>query len=249
MMLPKTWDDLTYSQWRELDKILSEKWISEMERDCEVVAFFLDTSVDSEDFTKITFKEMREILNQVKWCFQPALKTFPDKVFVCGIEWHFINLDEMSIGEWIDLDYYIQNIQDNITTLASFLWRKKKGEGLEKYNYKPDSRKKIFEELKPSELLGNIERAVKWRNNILKNYSSIFEEQGWDQIEGEEQLPVEEVVKIKEEIAREKKLAKFSWLRICWDLCDKDITKMDKVFKTPFILVFNILAMKKSLKI
>ena len=86
-------------------------------------------------------------------------------------------------------------------------------------------------------------------DDVAKAHTSLFEPEGWDQIDGEDQLDPQEAAQIKKEIETEKKLAPFSWLRIVWDLSSQDISKFDAVFNTPVILAFNTLSMRKALKI
>lgn len=241
--LPKSWSEVSYSQWQELQKIISQEWGSDLERTCEELALFLEIAPDDEIFETITLKTMSKLRSDISWIWRAKPTTPPKEIILESEKWYLQDFESMTLGEWIDLDEFSKSPQDNLDVIAAFAYRKKD----EVYNYNPIKRREIFQKITIPELLGCSETIFKWRKMIIDNYTNIFEPPGWDQIEGEDQLDPEEVVQIRKEIETEKKLAPFSWLKICWSLCNEDVTKMDQVFKTPVLLVFNILSMKKAL--
>ena len=83
---------------------------------------------------------------------------------------------------------------------------------------------------------------VEFRDNFLKVYENLFNPPIESEELDENELDQEDI-KAEEE---EKKLSKFSWERLIFDLSGGDLTKVDQLTDLPIILVFNMLSMKQT---
>lgn len=245
--LPKKWGEISYPQWEELQEISSKFSGSDLEKICEEISLLLGISPDDEWFETVTLRTLSDMKKECNWIWNPKPQHPRKSIEIEGETFHLKNLENVTFGEWVDMDEFLKLPKGRLSVSAAFLYRKEN----EEYNYSPFKRADKFNFLPIPELLGCDSLVINYRNQIVESYSNsnIFEAPGWDEIEGEDQLPPEEVAQIKKEIEAEKKKAPFSWLAIAWGLCGNDITKLDGVFKTPIILIFNVLAMKKTLKV
>jgi hypothetical protein len=235
MIKLKSWNQLKVSQYLDLLSLNTEDYKDTLDYRCDCVSIVYD--VDIEVIEQLGIDELFELENL------PFLKN-PPKTFknVLG-GYKIIDFYKIKLGEFIDVEHYINDIQ-NAPIVLAILYRQFKldewqNEILEPYEYDIKLRSEVFNDTLMSDTFGVVQSYVEFHNHIMESYKDIFYV---DESEDDEEVTPE----IQKEIEEEKKLLKYSWERLVFSLANEDITKMQEVLKLPAILVFNHLAMKKG---
>jgi hypothetical protein len=252
--ITQSWNDLSFSEWKELQEIRRTEWESDMQRIIEEISLLWDCSPDDPYFDSVAYDELIGEYIKFSWTFSTPPKTPQNEIIINGETYYLKPLSQLTLGEYIDINEWFKENVNNLGLIAGCLWRKMKinewgNKKWEPYEYQIEERAKLFENVPISYIYGVLESSSVWLKDIVDNYPNIFEPEGWDEIEGEDQLDPEEVVQIRKEIEQEKKKAPFSWLGIVWELAKHDVSRFDTVFNTPVILVFNTLSMRKALAV
>jgi hypothetical protein len=248
----QSWNSLSFSEWKELQQIRQTEWESDVQRIIEEISLLWECSPDDPYFDTVVYDELITEYAKFSWTFSNPPKTPQEVIVINGESYHLKPFSQLSLGEYIDINDWSRESVNNLGLIAACLWRKMKinewgNKKWEPYEYQIQERAQLFENVAISDIYGVLESSSVWLKDIVDNYPNIFEPEGWDQIEGEDQLDPEEIVQIRKEIEEEKKKAPFSWLGIVWELAKHDISRFDAVFNTPVILVFNTLSMRKAL--
>jgi hypothetical protein len=107
-----------------------------------------------------------------------------------------------------------------------------------------------FDDLNITQVYGLIPEFLKWRDDFLKKYENLFNQ---DDDEDDEPLDVKEfdsLEEYKESLKAQeqaKKSKKWGWESLLFDLCEGDLTKIKAVGELPLICVFNMLSMRKEM--
>jgi len=117
LIIPNNLNEVTLGQYQEYIKL---KDLSEVEMSLKMIEIFCNLNSEQVRYLKAT--DVKEVVNIISQMFdsKPSLvNTFK----INDIEYGFIpNLDEMSFGEYIDLDTYIGD-WDNIEKAMGVLYR------------------------------------------------------------------------------------------------------------------------------
>jgi hypothetical protein len=157
-------------------------------------------------------------------------------------------LDALTLGEFIDLEYYISQTTENFTLLLSILYKRWKTDEwgnvvFEPYSYSLVSRKEVFNEVSINEVFGAVNNYVNYSNDFKKRYENLFnpviEETETEELD-EEDLKAE---------AEEQRFNKWSWEKLLYDIANEDLTKIDAVTDLPLVFVFNMLSMVEELQL
>jgi hypothetical protein len=121
--LPTSWDEVSVKQYTNLMIAIDKKDSNEIElmvRSLEALA-----DIPGGLLTKAPIKMLREAYNQLG----ELTSTIPNKelsrvIEIDGIEYGFIpNWDELSLGEFVDLDNYLQDGFNNLDKVFAVLYR------------------------------------------------------------------------------------------------------------------------------
>tara|TARA_R110002096_G_scaffold74917_1_gene177313 strand:+ start:379 stop:1029 length:651 start_codon:yes stop_codon:yes gene_type:complete len=117
--VPTSLDEITLKQYQ---KYLAEQKINEDEYNLQLKAIEIFCNVPENSVKKIIAKDVRKITEKIAELFNsepPLLKSFKMQ----GVEYGFIpNLDEITFGEYIDLDTYIPQ-WENMHLAMNVLYR------------------------------------------------------------------------------------------------------------------------------
>lgn len=232
----KSWNQLRVSQYLDLLSLKVEDYKDVIDYRSDCISIIYD--VDIEEIEQLGIDELFELESL------PFLK-IPPKTFekVLG-GYKLIDFYKIKLGEFIDVEHYINDVQNAPLVLAilyrQFKLDEWKNEILEPYEYDIKLRSESFNDTIMSESFGVIQSYVDFHNVIMESYKDIF------YVEDSEDDDEEITPEIQKEIDKEKNLLQYSWERLVFNLASEDITKMQDVLKLPAILVFNHLAMKKG---
>ena len=139
LIIPNNLNEVTLGQYQEYIKL---KDLSEVEMSLKMIEIFCNLNSEQVRYLKAT--DVKEVVNIISKMFdsKPSLvNTFK----INDIEYGFIpNLDEMSFGEYIDLDTYIGD-WDNIEKAMAVLYRPVQGRYDKLYNIEPYEAKDALE--------------------------------------------------------------------------------------------------------
>ncbi len=245
MKLPKSWNDITVEQFIELRSLNNEDFDSLFSYEIECLSILTDIDVD--EFDDMEIDELSKIVKQVTF-----IKKQPSNIFKNEINnLTYIGLNDLKLGEFIDLEYYFANdYVKHLTYISSVLYRKTKLSEWEElifedYSFNIEKRKELFNDLPITSIYGIIAEYIKYRENFLKVYENlfnpIFDEDELDEAELDEE-------DIKEQEA-EDKINRWSWEHTLYNLANEDVTKIKDVLELNLVFAFNILGMKKELEI
>jgi hypothetical protein len=250
----KDWGNLPFSVYKELLEIKATSWESNIQMIIEESSLFIGCSPDDPLFDTLEVEQLYEIHKGISWCNSTPPEAFKSDIEYKEVPLKFIDINAITIGTFIDIEHFLKNDPHNLPLFNGFFYRQYKQDEwgnieFEPYKYNIIERSKWFNEVPVPHLYAGFKKYIKWRDDVVSAYSTVFEDPNWDQIEGEDQLPSEEVQQIKKEIEAEKKKAPHSWIGILLALSNGNIATFPQLFELPAILVFNILSAKKALKI
>ena len=243
MNLPKSWSNISVSQYAELKGLDASSFDSVFDYNLEMLSIVTDTDIN--EIEDLDFDEMTAILLQLNW-----INREPNKPINRNIaDLHYIGLQHLKVGEFIDLEYYFtNNYYTHLTEICIVLYRKSKLDEwnnvvYEPYTYDLNERKQLFNEIPCSDVYGILKDYILFRDNFMESYINLFQEPATDEIEDD--LTDEEA----EEVKKEDNLNKWSWEKTLYILANEDITRIDDVLKMNLIFAFNMLSMKTDLQL
>lgn len=238
MHLPKSWNDISVSQFIELTALEEKDFDSVFEMQVEMLSILLDE--DPEELYDLDVDEFNK-LNDLKF-----LRSEPRvKINEHIDKFTFKPLSKITLGEFIDCDYFVVNGKlKNIPLLCAILYKQTKEDDwgnrvFEPYSYDIYKRSELFKSIPITSVFGIVTEYLKFRDNFTKQYENLFAPT-FEEDEDTTELTPEE----KKEAEAEKVKSKFAWESLLYNLAGDDITKIDDVTNLPLTFVFNMLSMK-----
>lgn len=143
--LPTSWDEVSLSQYSKL-MLAIEK---EESTDIQLMIKSLEAlvGIDGGLLTKVPLKQLKSAYNQLGELISSTPNNELSRVVeIDGIEFGFIpNFDELSLGEFVDLDNYLQDNWNNMSKIFAVLYRPVTRRDGNKYNIEEYSLKDIKE--------------------------------------------------------------------------------------------------------
>jgi hypothetical protein len=240
--LPRNWNEVTVNQWQELNSIDSEEFNSLFLHTIEGLSILSDT--DPEELEDLDPEELLYLASKVSFIKrEPSNKP---KELVKGFK--LKPLDALTLGEFIDLEYYAVQLVQNFDILLGILYKRWKTDEwgnvvFEPYSYNLLSRKEIFNDVSINEVFGAVNQYITYANDFKKRYENLFN----PVIEDDETTELDEDdLKAEQE---EKVFTKWSWEKLLYDISNQDLTKVDAVTDLPLVFVFNMLSMVEELQL
>ena len=242
MNLPKSWNEITVSQWVELNSIDQEEYNSVFLYTLEAISILSDT--DPEELEELSPEELIDLAAKVSFVKrEPSNK--PNEM-VKGFR--LKPMDALTLGEFIDLEHYVSQSVQNFTLLLSILYKKTKRDEwgnvvFEPYVYKLGNRIHEWNNVSINEVFGAVNNYINYATDFKQRYENLFN----PVIEQDEEVELDpEDLKAE---AEEKVFTKWSWEKLLYDLANQDITKIDAVTDLPLVFVFNMLSMVEELQL
>jgi hypothetical protein len=213
----------------------------------EIECLSILTDIDVDEFDDMEIDELSKIVKQVTFIKKQPSNIFKNKVNNLT----YIGLNDLKLGEFIDLEYYFANdYVKHLTYISSVLYRKTKLSEWEElifedYSFNIEKRKELFNDLPITSVYGIIAEYIKFRENFLKVYENLFNPIFDDEELDDAELDEED---LKEQEA-EDKINRWSWEHTLYNLANEDVTKIKDVLELNLVFAFNILGMKKELEI
>ena len=243
MHLPKSWSEIDVLQFKEIRELYT---ITEVfNREIEILAIVADVS--SEELEDLDIEEVTAMINEIKFVNSEPSKQYKHQVN----DYHFKPLDKLTIGEYIDLEFYFsKDYNQHIAHIASIFYRQKSLNEwgvtvYEPYNFSPRQRFELFEEYSINDIYGIVPEFIAYRENFMETYGNLFH----DESDSDEEEDKPTTSQESKDLQLKKSELKWGWERLVYSLCNEDLTKFNEVINLPLIMTFNMLAMKKELNI
>ena len=140
--IPKTWNDLNLGRYIRTMKVLrSEEKVNELEKIIRILNCITD--IPKKDLYGLDVKSIGKLGAHLT----RFLESVPDDelkhfIEVEGVEYGFHpKLVDMTLGEFVDLETFVENLEDNLHLILSILYRPVTEKQDDKYrieDYKPD---------------------------------------------------------------------------------------------------------------
>ena len=243
MQLPKSWSEIDVLQFKEIRELYT---ITEVfNREIEILALTADVS--SEELEDLDIEEVTAMINEIKFVNSEPSKQYKHQVN----DYHFKPLDKLTIGEYIDLEFYFsKDYNQHISHIASIFYRQKSVNNwgvtiFEPYDFSPRQRFELFEDYCINDIYGIVPEFIAFRENFMETYGNLFH----DESDSDEEEDKPTTSQESKDLQLKKSELKWGWERLVYSLCNEDLTKFNEVINLPLIMTFNMLAMKKELNI
>jgi len=252
MKVPKGWHEVKLYQFKELRELKDSEGFFNTQ--LETLAILLD--VPSDELEELSLDEIGELFKSVKWVLSEPKKAHASEVIIDGDTYILKPFKKLTLDEFIDLNYFLTNdYLKHISHIVSVFYRRIKTDNwgnieFEPYIFNPFDVFDKFDDLNITQVYGLIPEFLKWRDDFLKKYENLFNQ---DDDEDDEPLDVKEfdsLEEYKESLKAQeqaKKSKKWGWESLLFDLCEGDLTKIKAVGELPLIFVFNMLSMRKEM--
>jgi len=243
MQLPKSWSEIDVLQFKEIRELYTIPEV--FNREIEILAVLADVS--SEDLEDLDIEDVSALIKEIKFVNSEPSKQYKHQVD----DYHFKPLDKLTIGEYIDLEFYFsKDYNQHIGHIASIFYRQKSTNEwgvtvYEPYDFSPRQRFELFEEYCINDIYGIVPEFIAFRENFMETYGNLFH----DDNDSEEEEDKPTTSQESKDLQLKKSELKWGWERLVYSLCNEDLTKFKEVLNLPLIMTFNMLAMKKELSI
>jgi len=238
LKLPNHWNQISVSQFLELNRLSSEDGLFNYKID--VLCILTDKDVSY--FEELELNELSELTKQIKW-----LQSDPSRRYKSKLDNYVLKpFSKLTLGEFIDLEHYFSNnYLDHFCHILALLYRRTSknvygDDIIEPYEYSPRDRLDWYLDYPITDVYGLIPEYLKYRENFTNTYTNLLV----DVVPDDEVL--DDADEIKEQ-KREQEKQKFAWESTIMALCNDDLSKFNSILDMSVVLVFNILGMKKTL--
>jgi hypothetical protein len=217
-----TWKDITFEKYIDLMYFYENinQYADDLDKTIGLLVIFY-TEVDIDEMYSKPFIEVQTMVT-------PILEAINTKIEYETLP--YMNLEEMTYGEWINLEIHIQ--ASDFKSIFDILYKENKID---------------LTKNSPVEILESYEALIKYRNDIYTHFGDLFKMNGDDTVDPDETPEErEERLQIEDE---NKNNSEWSWYLYTYDIAKGDITKFDEIFDKNHLFIFNILHMKKKFKL
>lgn len=245
--LPTCWEEVYVDQFIQLKK-LDETDNSFFFKQHERLAILSDLESSDSVWDDIDMEELDQMLVDIKF-----LNKEPNNQHKKVInDLHLIDLNKISLGEYIDLEVFSRKYYENFSKICSILYRKvntTKWGNIEVEPYDEidlEKRKFEFEELPITDVFGALKYFFDFKDNFITIFKNHFSNSKIEDDYDETVLSKEEI----EEIEKENKMIEiWAWDKFIYDLAEGNLLNYDKILNLPLYLVFNYKSLVKDLNL
>lgn len=173
--IPSSLDEITLEQYQKFVKVNTEENQDSAFLMHKTVEIFCN--LELKDIAKIKYKYVREILDDINKLFEPKQELIPTFT-MGGVEYGFIPaLDDMSLGEYIDLDEFFTdwNTMDKAMGVLYRPIKLKKGDRYQIEEY--DGLKANMKQMPVSVVLGAMVFFYSLNNELLRTTLNYLQEE------------------------------------------------------------------------
>lgn len=118
--VPDGWNEISISQFQEISEVQSG---DESDKFIQILSIILN--YDPDDIRKMDIDSLNKILPLISWATKiPADANYKPIIEIDGEKYGFISrLSDLKTGEWIDLEFYLQDVNKNLHKIFAILYR------------------------------------------------------------------------------------------------------------------------------
>jgi len=244
-LIPNSWDDITVdhyqfileSEFEDDDGFFSKK-IKSLEILCGLEEG--DELIDN-----LSLDELKDLISKIEF-----LNVLPQKVTSSFNGYTLIDFNKIKVGQYIDIDFWIGDINKNLHKIMSALYLKTKVDEwgntiFEPYEFDINKRSDEFTVNPMSVTYGAVGSYLQWRERFIEDNKSIFIQEKIDDDLDESMLSKDEVEELKMDEEKEKTKQKYAWPYFIYQLANGDLIKMKSMFDLNMVYVINMFKMTK----
>lgn len=211
----------------------------------------IDTNLDPHIIMKKSSDYLSDAYKKSLWLNEPfKLEDTKDIIDLDGLELYIFDFNKITFGQFIDLEYLIENYYDNIHRIIATIYlvstkEKFKERTFEDYSTINVEERAIYilDNIYVNDVYFNLEKYLNFRKSFFDHFSNIFNTN--DDINVDE-LNEEELKIYKEELKAAETNKQNVWSEIIEICSNGDLTKYDEVLNTNLFLVFSKLTKAKN---
>lgn len=227
-----TWNEVTVQQFIEIKGVEKDP-LASIDRDLHIFSILLDK--DIEELEEMDYGMLKQMGKDYAF-----LQTEPSKKVISKVgEYTYKGFKDLTLGEYIDLCFFMGSISEYLPNALGLVYRLEN----EPYNYDVKKRSELFLNLSINLFYGVITDFISFKDSFEETYKELFVQE----VEGDEPEELDE--EDKKQIKEEQLALSWGWERLVYSLCQGDLTRYEKVLELPLYFVFNMLSMKKDLRI
>ena len=117
--VPDSWEEVSIAKFQEINQIDDNN----KNKALEIISILIDQ--DIEDIRKYSLSSLNAILEAINWANKlPSGKAFRQVIEIECIEYGFVNkLSDLTLGEWVDLESYLEDSINNLHKIAAIFYR------------------------------------------------------------------------------------------------------------------------------
>ena len=119
--IPDGWQQVTVKMFQELAKLDNNN--DGIAKVVDLISVLADA--DPEDIRKVDSSELGRLMDMIKWTAEFPNNPHLNTINVKDVEYEMIKLSDLSLGEWIDLDTYVEDSIINMHKIFAMLYRTK----------------------------------------------------------------------------------------------------------------------------
>jgi hypothetical protein len=130
---PTSWNDVSISMFRELASLSPD--LTTSQRVIQTVSILTDT--DPELVKKLPIHVISQIASELKFMDDMPIDDFAKEFEADGTVYRFTEPSKMTVGEWVDIEEYLKDINNNMHKILAIIYR----ETPEYFGYKEERAK------------------------------------------------------------------------------------------------------------
>lgn len=246
-MIPSSWDDISVDKYQYTHEIQFEDDDGFFSKTIKTMQIICDIDDEDDVFDDLKLDDIKILSSKLNF-----IKSLPQKVNNSVNEWSLIDFNNILVGQFIDIEFWLKNLENNLHKILSVIYQKTKEDEwgnieFEPYIYDINKRSEIFSYISMGKVYGGLSLYLQWRENFINQNKSIFESKDEEELDetSMSMLSKEEIDEIKKDIEKEKLKADYAWPYFLYQLADGDIVKMKEMFNLKLLYVINMFKVKK----
>jgi len=232
--LPNSWEGVTLEEFIKISNLI---YIDELSYIIDIINVFND-GISIEEISKWSDETLSSIGSNLSFLKDEIKYDTLKYINLNNDKYTVINLNDMTIGEYISIQTLIDDKQLNTITAIPYILSIILRQENEEFNTDIIfERKDLFnKELSIIEAMGLVMNYNNWHSIILDSYSGLFaKSKSDDEDDGD-----------STDIGAPQMNPKWRWFSIIERLADGDINKFDSIYKQKYINCLNLLSYWKE---
>lgn len=248
MKSPKSWSDISINQFKEIKS-------SELDLKDEILMLSIILDIPIAELEEMDIKDLIPLTQGLSFLNTELPKQPKSEIIINDETFHLKDLNTITVGEFIDLEhFFMADYIENLNSIVAILYRRKlasndyfKNDELEPYGNWLHHRATIMNDaVGVGDVFGIVNKYLSFRANIFKLYEGLFDG-GDEDIDDEEEEDIDEEETNKPQ--QKDNSGKWGWDIMLLKIANNDALKIEDASNIPLIQAFNVLAMRKELKI